>query len=476
MAGLIKAALVAKHGYIPATLHLKTPTRTSPSTDLKIDISADGTAVPRLRATRGRGQLVRLRRHQRPRRARRAAHPGSGSPSRSIPGAQPPCCRSRRAARRLWWRRPVGWPPTWTSTLTSHCRIWRYTLGQRRAHLNHRHAVIADSIGEAREQLQALADGGQISTGRTAPTAPSSHSCVPAWARSGGRCAGACLDAFPAFTDSILRSDRELSRHADWSLIDELRRDEILFSHGRDGDRATGQLRHPGRAGRAARAVRDQPRRRDRPQRRRSGRSPPRRPAHLRAGRRGDLPPKPAAAAHERAGPDARRRSRRRIADGDDHGRPARRVRTAGVGGSDQQPVGGDRRRRQPTSSTTIARQLDEAGIFHRYLAGKVPYHTHYMEAVQGRPPRRLRGDVVECGHASAVFDRHRRTAGQLRGRRRLLVAEHPRHRALRTGDPPNARRRLHPLRRAGSTSRAGRVDLRNRGAAASFGDGDPAT
>ena len=34
------------------------------------------------------------------------------------------------------------------------------------------------------------------------------------------------LDVFPAFTESIQRSDRELSRHADWSLLDELRRDE----------------------------------------------------------------------------------------------------------------------------------------------------------------------------------------------------------------------------------------------------------
>ena len=30
-----------------------------------------------------------------------------------------------------------------------------------------------------------------------------------------------------------------------------------------------------------------------------------------------------------------------------------------------------------------IARQLDEAGVFHRQLAVKVPYHTHYMETVK---------------------------------------------------------------------------------------------
>ena len=101
-----------------------------------------------------------------------------------------------------------------------------YTLGQRRAHLNHRHTVIADSIADAREQLRALADGGQIATGRTVPTAPRlAFVCTgmgPQWWKM---CRG-LLDVYPAFTDSILRSDRELSRYTDWSLIDELRRDE----------------------------------------------------------------------------------------------------------------------------------------------------------------------------------------------------------------------------------------------------------
>ena len=38
------------------------------------------------------------------------------------------------------------------------------------------------------------------------------------------------LDVFPAFTDSIQRSDRELSRYTDWSLLDELRRDEAVLA------------------------------------------------------------------------------------------------------------------------------------------------------------------------------------------------------------------------------------------------------
>ena len=107
-----------------------------------------------------------------------------------------------------------------------------YTLGQRRAHLNHRHTLIADGIADARDQLQALADGGQISAGRTNPTAPKlAFVCTgmgPQWWRM---CRG-LLDVFPVFTESIERTDRELSRYADWSLLEELRRDEASSRMG----------------------------------------------------------------------------------------------------------------------------------------------------------------------------------------------------------------------------------------------------
>ena len=76
VAGLIKAALVVKHGYIPANLHLKTPTRHVSLADLEDRRSRNGSAISRLRATHSRGELVRIRGHQRPCGARRAACPG----------------------------------------------------------------------------------------------------------------------------------------------------------------------------------------------------------------------------------------------------------------------------------------------------------------------------------------------------------------------------------------------------------------
>ena len=222
-----------------------------------------------------------------------------------------------------------------------------YTLGQRRTHLNHRHTVIADSIADAREQLQALADGGQIATGRTDPTAPKlAFVCTgmgPQWWRM---CRG-LLDVFPAFTDSILRSDRELSRYTDWSLLDELRRDENRSRM------AETEIAQPANfAIQVALAE----------QLAQFGISPDAVIGHS----AGEV------AAHHLAGlltfeqaiEVIYHRSRlqqrtsgqgRMLAVGLDaeslmqtiERRGARRVRTAGVGGCDQQPVGGDHRRRR---------------------------------------------------------------------------------------------------------------------------------
>ena len=50
VAGLIKAALVVKHGFVPANLHLKTPTRHVSLDRPEARHPRDGTAVPRLRA------------------------------------------------------------------------------------------------------------------------------------------------------------------------------------------------------------------------------------------------------------------------------------------------------------------------------------------------------------------------------------------------------------------------------------------
>ena len=87
-------------------------------------------------------------------------------------------------------------------------------------------ARVVDSVADARDQLLALAEGGEISTGRIGSSAPKlAFVCSgmgPQWWRM---CRG-LFGALSAFTDTIERCDRELSQYADWSLIDELLRDE----------------------------------------------------------------------------------------------------------------------------------------------------------------------------------------------------------------------------------------------------------
>lgn len=225
VAGLIKAALVAKHGYIPANVHFRTPSRHVSLDDLKIDISGEGRPFPECdRRVVGvnsfgfGGTNAHVVLAEPPTRR----EPSSSEPHDAAPPALLPIsARSDDAlaatARRL------------ADHLDAHPDVTLqslgYTLGRRRAHLSHRHTVIADSVDEARQQLRGLADGGQVAA-RTAAVAPKlAFVCTgmgPQWWRM---CRG-LLDAFPTFADSIARTDRELSRHADWSLLEELRRDE----------------------------------------------------------------------------------------------------------------------------------------------------------------------------------------------------------------------------------------------------------
>ena len=129
-------------------------------------------AISRLRATRSWGELIRIRRYQRSRRTCRTTRPAlrvcHGPPPALPPTVLPISARSEEAL--------VAAAGQLAGHLAAHPDITLadlgYTLGQRRTHLNHRHTVITGSITDAREQLRAIADGGQISTSRTAPTAP----------------------------------------------------------------------------------------------------------------------------------------------------------------------------------------------------------------------------------------------------------------------------------------------------------------
>ncbi|MCF6390576.1 type I polyketide synthase [Mycobacterium sp. MBM] len=381
VAGLIKAALVVKHGYIPANLHLKSPTKHVSVAELKLDIPAAGQPFPETE-----------------RRVAGVNSFGFGGTNAHVVLAEPPAARPRNAD-------DVGTLPlsmlpisgrSEPALIASAARLAEhldrhpdialpdlgYTLARRRAHLSHRHTLIAEDIDDAREQLRAFGHGGEITTGRTTSTAHKvAFVCTgmgPQWWKM---CRG-LLGVFPVFTESILRSSRELSRYAGWSLIEELGRDE---PDSRMGDTEFAQpanfaiqlalaeqLAHFGVTPDAV-----------------IGHSAGEVAAHHLAG----------LLSFEQAIEVIHHRSRlqqrtsgqgRMLAVGldadtlmqtlhekmvDEFGR---RVSIAAINSPSAVTVAGD-----GDVLEDIARQLDEAQIFNRYLSVQVPYHTHYMDAIK---------------------------------------------------------------------------------------------
>lgn len=379
VAGLIKAALVLKHGHIPANLHLRTPTRHVSLDESKIDIPATGRPFPD-----GERRIAGVNSF------------GFGGTNAHVVLAEPPV---REENPRKSGSTPILVPISARSEdalvavagqladhLVEHPEITTtdlgHTLARRRTHLNHRHTVVADSVAEVCTQLRALADVGQVATERIGAAAPKlAFVCTGMGPQWWGMCRG-LLDVYPVFTESIRRTDRELSRHTDWSLLEELRRDE---SSSRMADTEIAQpanfavqvalaeqlaafgIRPDAVVGHSAGEV----------------------AAHHLAG----------LLTFEQAVEVIYHRSRlqqrttgqgRMLAVGvdadtlmrtidekvlDEFGR---RVSVAAINSASAVTVAGD-----SDVLEDIARRLDEAQIFNRYLAVKVPYHTHYMEAIK---------------------------------------------------------------------------------------------
>lgn len=379
VAGLIKAALVLKHGYIPASLHANRPIGVG---DSRIEVARTSRPFPS-----GRRRIAGVNSF------------GFGGTNAHVVLAEPPTvthvpdtsnahqwplavvpisARSEEAlaaaAHRL--AEHVSARPD----LTLH--ELGYTLSRRRSHLNHRRAIVADGIADALDQLRALAASGPSSAGRTPATAPKvAFVCTgmgPQWWRM---CRG-LLDVYPAFTESIVRSDRALSRYTGWSLLNELRTDE---AHSRMAETAVAQpanfaiqvalAEQLGQFGVHPDAV--------------IGHSAGEVAAHYLAG----------ALSFEQAIRVIYHRSRlqqrttglgRMLAVGlgaealphsIDHVTSAeigRRVSIAAINSPSAVTLAGD-----SDVLHGIARQLDELNVFNRFLDVQVPYHTHYMDMVK---------------------------------------------------------------------------------------------
>lgn len=379
VAGLIKTALVLRHGYIPANLHLSQPGSGITLSDMNIDIPREGRAFPDC-----------------PRRIAGVNSFGFGGTNAHVVLAEPPA----KAAETAPNDPPLAILPISARTeealaATAHnlaqyvdthpdltLSDLGYTLGQRRSHLNYRRTVVARTMTDARDQLQALADGGQISMGRSYPTAPKlAFVCTgmgPQWWKM---CRG-LLDVFPVFTESIRRTDRAFFGYAGRSLLEELRADA---THSRMAETEVAQpanfaiqialaaqLEHFGIRPDAV-----------------IGHSAGEVAAHHLAG----------LLSFEQAIGVIYYRSRlqqrttglgRMLAVGlgadsllealDDKARHeiGRRVSIAAINSPSAVTIAGD-----SDVLDDIAAQLHDAEVFNRFLAVEVPYHTHYMDLVR---------------------------------------------------------------------------------------------
>ncbi len=381
VAGLIKAALVVKHGYIPANLHLHNPSAQIPWEQLSIEVPRTGRPFPDT--------------------ARRVAGVNSfgfGGTNAHVVIAEPPAPRLESSQTRL--PLPLALLPISARAedalaitarqLADHIAAHPdlslldlgYTLGQRRSHMNYRRALIAENITDAQQQLQSLADAGQITATRVAATTPKLAFVCSGMGPQWWRMCRDLLDAYPAFTESLLRSDRELSRYTNWSLLDELRADE---SRSRMGETEVAQPANFAIQVALAKQLRE------------FGIVPDAIVGHS----AGEV------AAHylsgiltfEQAAEVIYHRSRlqqrtsgqgRMLAVGlsaeafmatiDDAARDAvgNQISIAAVNGPSTVTVAGER-----DVLEKISCQLEGAGVFNRFLNGKVPYHTHFMDAIK---------------------------------------------------------------------------------------------
>ncbi len=379
VAGLIKAALALQHGTIPASLHLTTPS--SPLAELHLDVPRAARPFPA-----GKRRVAGVNSF------------GFGGTNAHVVLAEPPSTPATHQRRQdpgltllpLSARSEEALAAT-AQQLADHLRAQPdltlpdlgYTLSRRRSHLSYRRTLTVDSIDDARDQLDALAaGGGQAALGRSGTDTPKlAFVCTgmgPQWAQM---CRG-LLDVYPVFTASIERTDRELARHTGWSLLEELRRDDDTTRMGETEVAQPAnfaiqialaeQLRHFGvvpdavighSAGEVAahhlaglltfeQAV-SVIYHRSRLQQRTTGQG---RMLAVGLGAEALLQALDPASAAEFGG----------------------RVSVAAINSPHAVTIAGDE-----DVLAGIVRQLDEAQIFNRYLAVKVPYHTHYMDAVR---------------------------------------------------------------------------------------------
>jgi acyl transferase domain-containing protein/acyl carrier protein len=223
IAGIIKTALVLHHGEVPPNLHFEQPNPDIDFEKWKLRVPGAVEKLPRPDAVAGinsfgfGGTNAHVILQSAPAPAKDAA---AGT---AQPGLFALSARDAEGLRALAGQY-AGWLATCDESLDNLC----HTLGARRQHHSHRLAIAAGSKAEVIEKLNAFLTGETrpgLSSGIAAP--PQKIAFVftgqgPQWWAMGRE----LLESDAVFRAKIAECDALFQQWGDWSLIEELSRDE----------------------------------------------------------------------------------------------------------------------------------------------------------------------------------------------------------------------------------------------------------
>jgi len=226
VAGLIKVALMLRHGAVPAQLHIDTPNPLIPWNEVPVRVATEARPWPR---------------RDRPRIAGVSSFGISGTNAHVIVEEAPPdpvVAPTPAAADALPWLLPLS--ARCPAALRAMAAAYRellthdaggsfasvvYTAAVRRTHHPHRLAVVGRSAAALIEGLDAVLAGEAhpvVCEGRAGSGRPKVVLVFPG---QGSQWAGMGRQLFaeqPVFRDAIVACDAAMRPHTDWSLVDVL--------------------------------------------------------------------------------------------------------------------------------------------------------------------------------------------------------------------------------------------------------------
>lgn len=225
VAGLTKAALALKHGAVPPHLHLREPNPAIDFDALALRVPTDLTEWPRTATPRyagvnsfgfgGTNAHVVLQ--EPPPEAVPAERAPEGAEHHLLPlsARSPEALVAQARSHR-----------DFLAATAHHLHDVAYSAALRRSHHDHRLTVTAASRAQAVEQLDAFLEdraGNRVPAGRVAPTGAPRIAFVcsgmgPQWWAMGRE----LLGREPVFRAAVQRCDEELARYTGWSLMEEL--------------------------------------------------------------------------------------------------------------------------------------------------------------------------------------------------------------------------------------------------------------